>query len=58
MTVPAVPPSGPDATAKPYVLFMRTDVAVEQNKKLYPVKDVHGRMFIISVKGQPVSVPS
>lgn len=56
-TVPATPPSSPDAAAKPYVLFMRTDVAVEQNKKLYPVKDVHGRMFIISVKGQPVSVP-
>ena len=56
-TVPATPPSSPDTAAKPYVLFMRTDVAVEQDKKLYPVKDVHGRMFIISVKGKPVSVP-
>jgi len=36
---------------------MRTDLAVEMNKKLYPVKDVHGRMFIINVKGEPVSVP-
>jgi hypothetical protein len=55
-TEPATPPTIPDATAKPYVLFMRTDVAVEQNKKLYPVKDVHGQKFIITVKGQPVSV--
>lgn len=54
---PAAPASKPEAADKPYVLFMRTDVAVEQNKKLYPVKDVHGPMFIISVKGQPVSVP-
>ena len=45
------------AEAKPYVLYMRTDVAVEQNKKLYPVKDVHGSMFIISVKGEQMSVP-
>ena len=43
--------------AKPYVLYMRTDLAIEQNKKLYPVKDVHGSMFIIAVKGEPVSVP-
>ena len=53
---PAVPPSQP-AEVKPYVLFMRTDVAVENNKKLYPVKDVSGRTFIISVDGQPVTVP-
>jgi hypothetical protein len=55
--VPAAPPAAPDATAKPYVLFMRTDVAVEQNKKLYPVKDVSGRDFIVSVDGQKVTVP-
>jgi len=55
-TVPATPPSQP-AEAKPYVLFMRTDVEVENNKKLYPVKDVSGRTFIISVDGQPVTVP-
>jgi len=54
---PVTPAPGPDATTKPYVLYMRTDLAVEMNKKLYPVKDVHGRMFIINVKGEPVSVP-
>ena len=55
---PATPAVIPVVTeAKPYVLYMRTDLAIEQNKKLYPVKDVHGRMFIISVKGEPVSVP-
>ena len=42
---------------KPYVLFMRTDVAVEQNKKLYPIKDVSGRAFIVSKNGQKVEVP-
>jgi len=57
-SAPAASPSAPpEAAAKPYVLYMRTDLAVEMNKKLYPVKDVHGRMFIINVKGEPVSVP-
>jgi len=55
--LPATPPSPAGAEAKPYVLFMRTDVSVERNKKLYPLKDVSGRTFIISVKGQPVAVP-
>ena len=55
---PATPAVIPVVTeAKPYVLYMRTDLAIEQNKKLYPVKDVHGSMFIIAVKGEPVSVP-
>jgi hypothetical protein len=36
---------------------MRTDVAVEQNKKLYPIKDVSGRDFIISVGAQREAVP-
>ena len=44
--VPATPPPVADTTPKPYVLYMRTDVAIEQNKKLFPVKDVHGRDFI------------
>ena len=43
--------------AKPYVLFMRTDVSIERSKNLYPVKDVSGQTFIIAVKGQPVAVP-
>ena len=56
--VPATPAASPVVTeAKPYVLYMRTDLAVEQNKKLYPVEDVHGQMFIIKMKGEPVSVP-
>ena len=55
--VPAAPPSGPDTAAKPYVLFMRTDVSIEQNRKLYPLKDVSGQTFIIAVKGRPVAVP-
>jgi len=54
---PVPPAPGPDVTTKPYVLYMRTDLAVEQNKKLYPVEDVHGQMFIIKMKGEPVSVP-
>ena len=45
------------AEAKPYVLFMRTDVSVEQGKKLYQIKDVSGRNFIIKVNGQKVEVP-
>jgi hypothetical protein len=65
--LPTVPlPAEPAATsqdksvspeAKPYVLFMRTDVAVEQNKKLYPIKDVSGKDFIVSADGQKVAVP-
>ena len=55
--VPAAPSSQTVAEAKPYVLFMTTDVAVERNQKLYPIKDVSGRTFIITVKGQPVAVP-
>ena len=54
---PAAPPAGPDTIAKPYVLFMRTDVSVEQDKKLYPIKDVHGRAFVIDMKGRPEEVP-
>ena len=57
---PAVPAPSTAPTAepaKPYVLFMRTDVAVEQGKKLYPIKDVSGRNFIIKVNGQKVEVP-
>jgi hypothetical protein len=53
----AAAPAPASTEPKPYVLYMRTDLAVEQNKKLYPVKDVHGQMFIISVRGDPVSVP-
>jgi len=53
---PAPAPAGAPGV-KPYVLFMSTDVAVEQDKQLYPIKDVTGRMFIISVKGQQVAVP-
>jgi hypothetical protein len=45
------------AEAKPYVLFLRTDIAVEQNKKLCPLKDVSGQDLIVSVDGQKVSVP-
>ncbi|HTL67378.1 MAG TPA: hypothetical protein VL200_06940, partial [Lacunisphaera sp.] len=41
----------------PYVLYMRTDVSVEQHKKLYPVKDVSGRSFIVSDGGKLASVP-
>ncbi|HVT73731.1 MAG TPA: hypothetical protein VHD61_11370 [Lacunisphaera sp.] len=44
--------------AKPYVLFMRTDLSVAKNKKLYPVKDVSGRDFIVSVNGTLVTVPT
>jgi hypothetical protein len=56
--VPAAPPGSPvNAEAKPYVLYMRTDVAVELDKKLYPIKDVSGRDFIISVGGQKEAVP-
>jgi hypothetical protein len=56
---PAKAPAAPAVVPenKPYVLFMRTDVAVEQEKKLYPIKDVTGRMFIIAVKGKNVAVP-
>ncbi|HVT73732.1 MAG TPA: hypothetical protein VHD61_11375 [Lacunisphaera sp.] len=36
---------------------MRTDVSVEQHKKLYPVKDVSGRTFIVADGTQLVSVP-
>ena len=45
------------AEAQPYVLFLRTDIAVEQNKKLYPLKDVSGRDFIVLMDGQKVAVP-
>ena len=45
------------AESKPYVLFMRTDVSVERGKKLYPIKDVSGRSFIISVNGRLNEVP-
>jgi hypothetical protein len=65
--LPLVPlPAEPAATsqdqpispeAKPYVIFMRTDVSVEQNKQLYPIKDVSGRAFIVSKDGQKMEVP-
>ena len=48
---------GPAAEAKPYVLFMRTDIAVAQDKKLYPLKDVSGQNLIVAMDGQMVSVP-
>jgi len=53
----AAPTTAPEAEAKPYVLYMRTDVAVEQDKKLYPIKDVSGKDFIVSVGGQREAVP-
>ena len=53
----AAPTAPPEAEAKPYVLYMRTDVAVEQDKKLYPIKDVSGKDFIVSVGGQREAVP-
>ncbi|HVZ64530.1 MAG TPA: hypothetical protein VG936_08155 [Lacunisphaera sp.] len=55
------PESGPtgsvsDTAAKPYVVFMRTDVNVEQASKMYPVKDVDGRAFVVAKDGQRVEV--
>ncbi len=47
----------PPAGSQPYVLYMRTDVSVEQHKKLYPVKDVSGRTFIVADGTQLVTVP-
>ncbi|HVZ64529.1 MAG TPA: hypothetical protein VG936_08150 [Lacunisphaera sp.] len=46
------------AEAKPYVLYMRTDLSVEQHNKLYPIKDVSGRDFIVSIDGRQVNVPT
>ena len=54
---PATGASSVAPEAKPYVLFMSTDVAVERNQKLYPIKDVSGRDFIVSADGHKVSVP-
>jgi hypothetical protein len=50
-------PQRADAEAKPYVLFMSTDVAVQRGRKLYPIKDVSGKSFIVSVNGQLTEVP-
>ena len=62
LVLPADPVTSPgdksaSLEAKPYVIFMRTDVAVEQNKQLYPIKDVSGRDFIVSKDGQKMEVP-
>ena len=56
---PAATPGAPAVApeAKPYVLFMRTDVSVERNQQLCPIKDVSGRDFIVSVGGQKEAVP-
>ncbi|HTH47394.1 MAG TPA: hypothetical protein VMB21_07780 [Candidatus Limnocylindria bacterium] len=43
--------------AKPYVVFMRTDVTVEQNRQMFPVKDVSGRSFVVVKDGQRKEVP-
>lgn len=46
------------AESKPYVLYMRTDLSVEQHSKLYPIQDVSGHDFIVSIGGRQVSVPT
>ena len=38
--------------AKPYVLFMGTDLSIQQGKKFYPVDDVDGSEFVIHLKGE------
>lgn len=54
---PTAESKAPPAGSQPYVLYMRTDVSVEQHKKLYPVKDVSGRTFIVADGAQLVTVP-
>jgi hypothetical protein len=41
---------------KTHTLFMGADVSVEQNKALYRVQDVSGNSWVITVKGEPVTV--
>lgn len=36
-----------------YVLFMGSDLSVQQGKKYYPVEDVDGSEFVITVSGKP-----
>ncbi|RXK53715.1 hypothetical protein ESB00_18690 [Oleiharenicola lentus] len=36
-----------------YVLFMGSDLSVQQGKKFYPVEDVDGSEFVITVGGKP-----
>lgn len=50
---PTEPAKAPAATPAPFVVFMGADVAVQQGKRFYPVEDVDGSEFRITVGGQP-----
>jgi len=52
----AAPAVGP-AMPKTHTLFMGTDIAVEQNKKIYPITNVTGTAFIVSAEGAPLAIP-
>jgi hypothetical protein len=43
--------------ARPYVLFMGADVAVEQDKVFRPINEVTSTVVVINADGKPVNVP-
>ncbi len=47
----------PPAAAKPFVLYMGTDFAIEHHKAYLPVLDVQGRAFVVKNKGRELLVP-
>lgn len=56
--VPAPKSSAAGAEHKTHTLFMGADISVEQNKKLYRLKDVAGGAFVIEMDGRRFTVPA
>ncbi|HVU34588.1 MAG TPA: hypothetical protein VHE61_14230 [Opitutaceae bacterium] len=60
----AAPPAGTNSSAatssaaKPYTLYLGTDISVEWKGKLRPVKSVDGGSFVVEVDGHRETVPT
>jgi len=54
---PATSPTNASA-APPYAIYMGTDIAVEWQGQMRPLRDVEGTNFVIEVDGKTAKVPS
>jgi hypothetical protein len=51
--LPAADPAATTPAGKTHVLFMGTDLSIQQGKRYYRVEDVDGSEFVITVRGKP-----
>ena len=57
LALPLLARADETAAPKPYILYLGADLSIEHDGKLYPVRKVKGRSFVIEINGKEVRVP-